>query len=40
MHVHQKPGMDALAGKWSHSGRRPENLYKNKTDEIVKELKA
>ena len=32
--------MDALAEIWSRSGHRPENLYKGKTDKIVKELEA
>lgn len=31
--------MDALAEKWSNSGYKSEDLYKGKTDEIVKELK-
>lgn len=32
--------MDALAEVWSRSGRKPKDLYKGKTDEIVKELKT
>lgn len=32
--------MDALAGKWFLSGTRSEDLYKGKTDEIIKALKA
>lgn len=31
--------MDALAEKWSRSGRKSSDLYKGKTDEITKELK-
>ena len=30
--------MDALAEKWSRSGRKSSDLYKGKTDEITKEL--
>ena len=32
--------MDALAETWSRSGRRSDDLYKGKTEEIIKELKT
>ena len=38
--MQQKLDMDALAEKWSRSGQRSEDLYKGKTDEIVKALKS
>ncbi len=38
--MHKKPDMDALAEKWSGSGQRSEDLYKGKTDEIIKALKS
>lgn len=32
--------MDALAEKWFCSGKIPDNLYRGKTEEIIKELKT